>query len=255
MCSASGRDVAVVEVQPGGQRVELVDGAPAGRDLARAEAGHAVHLGRVDAVEVDRVRVRGAVDERDPQPLALARAQRRAGDAAVVGPGREADAGRDLDLLVLGDQRPLAQHAAARERGASCPQSKSRRIVCGSKPLAGWSTAPPRNAAWPPSHRSAACGRRAGRPRCASVLPGCVCGIAECSPAAASRRRATPAASSRRRVSRGTTEIVACLNQKFNPACSRGCATGSRRRARAVRAPRLARSPPAPRASGPSSSP
>ena len=73
-------DVAVVEVQAGGQRVELVDGAARpGAICAGAEPGHAVHLGRVDAVEVDRVRVRGAVDERDPQPLALA--------ARSVGPG------------------------------------------------------------------------------------------------------------------------------------------------------------------------
>ena len=86
-----------------------------GRDDAEADARQAVHLGRVDAVEVDRVRMRGAVAEPDPQPLALARAQRRAGYAAVVGPGRELDAGRDLDLLVDRDQLPLAQHAAARE--------------------------------------------------------------------------------------------------------------------------------------------
>ena len=56
-------DVAVVEVQAGGQRVELVDRRAAGLDLSGAQPGHAVHLGRVDAVEVDRVRVRGAVDE------------------------------------------------------------------------------------------------------------------------------------------------------------------------------------------------
>ena len=52
--------VAVVEVQPGRQGVELVDGAPARLDLAGADARHAVHLRRVDAVEVDRVRVVGA---------------------------------------------------------------------------------------------------------------------------------------------------------------------------------------------------
>ena len=133
-------DVAVVEVQAGGQRVELVDRAAAGRDLARAEPGHAVHLGRVDAVEVDRVRVRRAVDERDPQPVALAAAQRRAGDAAVVGPRGERDAGRDLDLLVDRDELPLAQRRGRRPAGVVVPQSKSRRISCGSKPLAAWST-------------------------------------------------------------------------------------------------------------------
>ena len=76
---------------------------------------HAVHLRRVDAVEVDRVRMLGAVAEPDPKPLALARPQRRRRDAPVVGPGRELDARRDLDLLVDGDQLPLAQRAAAGE--------------------------------------------------------------------------------------------------------------------------------------------
>ena len=56
----------------------------------------------VDAVEMHRMRVRAVVPEDDPQPVALGRPQRRAGHAAVVGPGREHDARRDLDLLVLG---------------------------------------------------------------------------------------------------------------------------------------------------------
>ena len=104
--------VAVVEVQAGGQGVELVDRLAAGLDLAGADPGHAVHLGRVDAVEVDRVRVGGAVGEGDPQALALAAAQRRPGDALVVGPGRELHARGDLDLLVDRVELPLAQHAA-----------------------------------------------------------------------------------------------------------------------------------------------
>ena len=74
-----GPHMAVVEVQPGGQGVELVDGPAARPDLAGADPRDAVHLGGVDAVEVDRVRVPGGVDERDPQPLALA--------ARSVGPG------------------------------------------------------------------------------------------------------------------------------------------------------------------------
>ena len=72
-------------------------------------------VGGVDAVEVDRVRMRGSVAELDPQLLALAAAKRRSGDAAVVGPGRELDAGRHLDLLVQGDQLPFAQDPAAGE--------------------------------------------------------------------------------------------------------------------------------------------
>ena len=66
-----------------------------------------------------------AVDERDPQPLALAARSVGPGDAAVVGPGGEAHAGRDLDLLVAGDELPLAQDAPARRGAASCP-SRSR---------------------------------------------------------------------------------------------------------------------------------
>ena len=61
MCVASGHDVAVVEVQAERLGVELVDEALARLDLAAAarlaDARHAVHEGRVDAVEVDRVRV------------------------------------------------------------------------------------------------------------------------------------------------------------------------------------------------------
>ena len=72
-------------------------------------------VGRVDAVEVDRVRVRRPVPELDPQPLALVAAKGGSGYAAVVGPGRELHAGRHLDLLVQGDQLPFAQHPAARE--------------------------------------------------------------------------------------------------------------------------------------------
>ena len=86
-------------------------------------------LGRVDAVEVDRVRVRGAVDEGDAQPLALTAAQRRAGDAAVVRPGGERDARRDLDLLVAGDQRPLAQDPPAREPARRTPVEVAQQLV------------------------------------------------------------------------------------------------------------------------------
>ena len=128
--------VAVVEVQAGRlARRTRRPCVPPGGISPGAEPGHAVHLGRVDAVEVDRVRVLRAVDERDPQPLALARAQRRAGDAPVVGPGRELHARRDLDLLVDRDQLPLAQHPAARQPRSSCPSRSRAGAACGSKPL------------------------------------------------------------------------------------------------------------------------
>ena len=86
--------------------------SPSRLQLARAEPGHAVLLGGVDAVEVDRVRMARRVGEGDAQQLPLAGAQRRAGDPAVVGPGGEADAGGDLDLPVHGGELPLAERAA-----------------------------------------------------------------------------------------------------------------------------------------------
>ena len=125
MCSASGVDVAVVEVQAERLGVELVRDRLAGLDDAEADAGEPVHAGRVDAVEVDRVRVRGAVAEADAQPLALTGAQRGRRDAAVVRPGRELHAGGDLDLPVVGDQLPLAQHAR-RSPAAACGRGRSR---------------------------------------------------------------------------------------------------------------------------------
>ena len=130
------RGVAVVEVQAEGLGVELVDGRAAGLDQAGAGSGHAVHVGGVDAVEVDRVRVVRGVAEADPQPLALTGAQRGPGDAAVVGPGGERDAGRDLDLLLGGDQLPLAQRRGRWPGASSCPRrsrarSRSGRSRCG----------------------------------------------------------------------------------------------------------------------------
>ena len=83
--------------------------------MSPAPTRHAVHRGRMEAVEVNRVRVLGRVHEPDAHEVALRRAKRRTGDSAVEGPGREPDAGRDLDLLVLGDQRVLAEQAAARQ--------------------------------------------------------------------------------------------------------------------------------------------
>ena len=65
----------------------------------------------MDAVEVDGVRVRGAVVERDPQPLAFAAAQRRPRDPPVVGPGGELDARHDLDLFVDRVEHPRAHDA------------------------------------------------------------------------------------------------------------------------------------------------
>ena len=121
--------VAVVEVQAERLGVELVDELLAGVDLpataALADPRHAVHEVGVDPVEVDRVRVLGAVDEADPQPVALGAAEGRAGDAAVVGPGGIGDAGRDLDVLVLGDRSSTRAGCGRRAACWSC-RSRSR---------------------------------------------------------------------------------------------------------------------------------
>ena len=65
------RDVAVVEVEAERLGVELVDGRLARGDDPRADAGDPVHRRRVEAVEVDRVRVRRPVHEPDAQLVAL----------------------------------------------------------------------------------------------------------------------------------------------------------------------------------------
>ena len=105
--------VAVVEVAAERPRVELVDELTARLDHSGAR--HAVHARRVDAVEVHRVRVGALVAEDDPQPVAFGRANGRAGHPPVVGPGREEEAGGDLDLLVLADHLVAAECAAARK--------------------------------------------------------------------------------------------------------------------------------------------
>jgi hypothetical protein len=101
------RRVAVVELHPVGARGELVREGAAGLD----DLEDAVHLPRVDAVEVDRVRVRARVDEVDPQQVVLGHADDRPRHRPVVGPGRELDALRDLDRAVGGHELVLA-HAA-----------------------------------------------------------------------------------------------------------------------------------------------
>ena len=110
MCFLSGVEWQWYGCKPGGPRLELV-----GELVARLDdLEDAVHVRRVDAVEVDRVRVRAGVREADAQDVALGRAQHRAGDGAVVRPGREEDARRDLDLAVDRGQRVLAHAAGLR---------------------------------------------------------------------------------------------------------------------------------------------
>src|SRR4051812_46827181 len=101
--------VAVIEMAAEGLGLELVDELATGQHVARAR--HAVHARGVDAVEVYGVRMRAAVAEADAHPLALGNPDGRTGNAAVVGPGREDDARRDLDVLVDGLDHELATGA------------------------------------------------------------------------------------------------------------------------------------------------
>lgn len=107
--------MAVIEVAAEGLGVELVGPRLARRDLAGA--GNAVHAGRVDAVEVHRVRVAAGVAEANADAVALGRADRRTRHPAIVGPGREEQVRGNLDLLV--DRRDLvaAQPPAVRQFG------------------------------------------------------------------------------------------------------------------------------------------
>src|SRR5919109_3325855 len=103
--------MAVVQVQAEWSRFELVREVLADRDQSAADllayAWRTVHDGGVDAVEVNCVRMRPRIDEVDPQQVAFTRAQRRAGNTAVVCPRGVLDARDDLDLLVVGDELPL----------------------------------------------------------------------------------------------------------------------------------------------------
>src|SRR4029450_11257805 len=78
-----GKRVAVIEMQAEGLRVELVGDRSTRWDHPGAETWNTVHLCGMDAVEVDRVGMRGAVTELDPQSLAFAAAERGTGNPAV----------------------------------------------------------------------------------------------------------------------------------------------------------------------------
>jgi hypothetical protein len=96
MCSLRGK---TWQWKMGAERlgVELVDELlPHPHDLE-----HAVHVGRVDAVEVHGVGMRAAVLERNAYPIPLGRPQRRPRHLTVVGPRRVHDAGRHLYLGIL----------------------------------------------------------------------------------------------------------------------------------------------------------
>ena len=80
--------------------------------------------------------VRAVVPEDDANPVALGHPQAWAGHAAIVGPGREEDARRDLDLLVLADDLEGPQRAAVRQ-GRDDPGVPVGQERCGVEPVAG----------------------------------------------------------------------------------------------------------------------
>ncbi len=126
--------VAVVQVQPERLGVELVEIAAARRDhLERA-----IHVCRVDAVEVHGMRMAAAVREVDAQPVPFRGADRRPGDLAVVRPRRIEHARRYLDLRVLGVEAVFAQRLPARQRGhlaAVEVREEGRRVEGAGAPL------------------------------------------------------------------------------------------------------------------------
>src|ERR671916_618168 len=97
------RRVAVVEMQPGRLGVELVH-----EFLTRPyELEDSIHVGRVEAVEVDGEGMRAVVLEADAQPFPLLGPQGGTGNLPVVGPGRIYDARSDFYLGILRRQLEL----------------------------------------------------------------------------------------------------------------------------------------------------
>ncbi len=109
--------VAVVEMHAEGLGVELVDEALAGLDQARPRSRYAIHLERVDAMKVDRMRMVAGIAKVDPNPVPFRAAQSRSWNAAIVGPGREFDARYDLDGLVHRRNAIFAQCLPVLQRG------------------------------------------------------------------------------------------------------------------------------------------
>src|SRR5215208_1344304 len=104
-----GHDVAMVEVTPERLGVELVDELLPRRD----ELEDPVHARRVEAMEVDRMRVRIPVSEHHPQQVALPGAQRGPRHLPVVGPRRVHHPRRYLYLHRLRTQLVLSNRPAA----------------------------------------------------------------------------------------------------------------------------------------------
>ena len=206
------RDVAVVEVQPERLGVELVGEALAGLDQAAAavlaDPRHPVHERRVDAVEVDRVRVRGAVGEADPQRSPSRAAQGRPGDAAVVGPGGVHDA-RARPRSPCRRRRAPTRAAPARSASRwSLPVVEVAQDLGRVEAVGAWSTSRPATkpacavaaaAEWRRLGRARRRGRSPRWPPPTRVVEALV-GDGSCSSGSAAAAAATPPASSLRRL-------------------------------------------------------
>src|SRR5918995_2325770 len=99
----------MVEVTPERLGVELVDKLLTRRDKLE----HPAHARRVEAVEVDRVRVSVPVSEYHPQQVTLPGAQRGPGYLPVVGPRRIHHPRRHLYFHRLRTQLVLSNRPAA----------------------------------------------------------------------------------------------------------------------------------------------
>src|SRR5262249_27305683 len=105
--------MAVVEVDSERFSVEFVGIFPARLYHARRRVEYSVHVAGMDTVKVNAVLVVADIDEPDPHPVALAYTNGWAGNASVIGPGRELKPRHDFNGLVLGYERVLAQRLAA----------------------------------------------------------------------------------------------------------------------------------------------
>ena len=108
--------VAMVQVHPERLGVELINVLLAGRDDTRAHVEHAIDQPGVHPVEVDAMGMIALIAKRDSHAVPFAHPDGRAGDAAVVGPRGECDAGYNLDRRILRDEREVPKCLAIRQR-------------------------------------------------------------------------------------------------------------------------------------------
>ena len=118
--------MAVVEVQAKGFGVELIDEVLPGVHVLRHPGS--VHSRRVEAVEMDRMRVCSGIGKADANTVPLARTNGGAGHPPVVGPGRKVNARGNLDLAVRRYKFVLAQRLAVGQCG-NCAAVKVGKVA------------------------------------------------------------------------------------------------------------------------------